>query len=159
MLSYRKSKTRYIHINNNRLVKKIEFLSLNGPHRFYNIDDDFNSFNIIEDAIEFIIKIDSGNYTITDLISKLTAELNAVCQQSYTFIINEITGIITIKGSGTKDFQIKITKYDVGYLLGFDQNTAYDNNDKIGDVPFQISPSFLTLKIFGSDLNNMQYQN
>lgn len=69
------------------------------PKTFYDIDSTNNIFRVLEDGTPLIITIDPGNYTITELLTQLEADLDSDTTDgnAYTLTYDDITDKVSFE--------------------------------------------------------------
>tara|TARA_R110000851_G_scaffold37076_1_gene96016 strand:- start:688 stop:1458 length:771 start_codon:yes stop_codon:yes gene_type:complete len=147
-----------IYLNRDRqYFVRIENVRL--PTSFYNIDSNYNTLELTEDPAgspgTFSVTVDEGNYTINELLSELKTLLDAATLKSnvYTFLVDDITGKITIT-SDTTEFKIIGANSLLNQPLGFNNSTDYTSSSRILTSPNHILMSTKRYIKINSDITS-----
>ncbi len=96
------------------------------PKSYYDIDSNFNTFRVIETAGTYNITITPGNYTITELLTVLEAELDTGSAangdtNTWTLTYDDIANKVTIQfvAGGTATIDTIANGSTLNQLLGF----------------------------------------
>jgi hypothetical protein len=106
-------------------VISMKLYSIQIPKTWYNIDSEIGNNSLKIDSS--LIEIDSGNYTIDELITELNQKTN---QYNISFNYNTITKKITIENNSSQDAK-KVTFYDKN-IISSKCNTPASSNFNLG---------------------------
>lgn len=110
------------------------------PNSIYNVNQYNDTLLINEGAGDIVIPISNGHYNITQYLSELQNQLNALGTLTYTVMGNLITNKITISSSGNFDLLFNNNQSNESYkLLGFDKADYTGTNSYITPNVFNMN--------------------
>lgn len=87
-------------------ILSVELMSGSIPAYLYNINTGWNTFTISEGGISFLITLTPGYYQISEFLTELQKQLNAIPgkKNTYTVTINSLTNILQILSTNVVPF-------------------------------------------------------
>ena len=87
-------------------VLSIELMSGSIPSYLYNINIGWNTFTVVEGGIAFLITLTPGYYQVSEFLTELQKQLNAMPgkKNTYTVTINSLTNILTFSSTNVVPF-------------------------------------------------------
>ena len=121
------------------------------PVTYYNVKDGYNKINFNEGGPELIATLDSGNYSIADLLVEIKAKMEAVGALTYTVTYSNITMKLTISASGSFELLYGTGSNPTDQLrtlLGYDAvDTGSATSHVSNDVVRLSNPRFIKIRI------------
>jgi hypothetical protein len=153
-------------------VRSIMVCNVEVPMSFYNFSDEIGNtyFKLTYNSVAHMIKINSGNYTMAELLAEVHAKVDAaITQNKVNFDLSITHSIMRVVGShtATVDFAVNVDgapdkhnfKRKLGWFLGF-RDTSYTlaNDATVRSENFVdiagIRYAYLVLDEFGKGVQN-----
>lgn len=101
-----------------RVPKRVKVYSAVIPFAWSLINTDNNKFTFNEGSSDFLIELDTQNYSASSMASAIKGQMDALGSNVYSVTVNAVTNIFTIASTGV--FNLDFSNSDsLGPILGF----------------------------------------
>ena len=101
-----------------RVPKRVKVYSAVIPFAWSLINTQNNKFSFTEGTSDYVVELDSQNYSASSLAAEIKGQMDALGSFIYSVTVNSVTNIFTIAATGAFNLDFSVSD-SIGPILGY----------------------------------------